>query len=51
MLIKDCLEECEGVERVEVSHQTGALKVVIDQTKVNEKSIKDIISNEGYRVS
>jgi len=50
MLIKESLEESDGVKNVEVSHEKGTAKVVFDESKINEEKIKRIINNEGYEV-
>ena len=50
MLIKDSLEETEGIEKVEVSHKSGEVNIDFDESKVNEHKIKEIIKNEGYKV-
>lgn len=50
MLIKDSLEETDGVEKIEVSHKSGEVNVDFDDSKVSANKIKDIIKNEGYKV-
>lgn len=50
MLIKDSLEEINGVESAELSHTAGTATVIFDENKVNIDDLKKIIKNEGYEV-
>ncbi|MEK6816660.1 MAG: heavy-metal-associated domain-containing protein [Nanoarchaeota archaeon] len=50
MLIKDSLEEMDGVQNVDVSHEKGYVKVTFDDKKLKEDKIKSAIKNEGYEV-
>jgi len=50
MLIKDSLEEFDGVKMVSVSHKTGKATVEFDEKIIDEAKIKKIIKNEGYKV-
>ena len=50
MLIKDALEEQEGVETAEVSHDKGTAIISFDEKKVSEDQLKSIIKDEGYDV-
>ena len=47
-LIKDSLEEIDGVQKVDVSHERGYVKVTFDEKKVNEDKIQSAIKKEGY---
>jgi copper chaperone CopZ len=49
-LIKDSLEEFDGVKSVSISHKTGKAGVEFDETKIDEAQIRKIIKNEGYKV-
>jgi len=50
ILIKDSLEESNGVNNVEVSHKDGTVNVSFDESKTDEELIKTIIAKEGYNV-
>lgn len=50
VLIKDDLEDMEGVQKVEVSHEKGYVKVTFDEKKLKEDNIKSAIRKEGYEV-
>jgi len=50
MLIKDSLEETEGVKNAEVSHKNGTVTIDYDEKLIDENKIKDIIKKEGYKV-
>ena len=50
MLIKDSLEERDGVIHAEASEQNNQIKVKFDESKISESKIKSIIRNEGYKV-
>ncbi|MBN1792173.1 heavy-metal-associated domain-containing protein [Candidatus Woesearchaeota archaeon] len=47
-LIKDALGEQKGIKSVKVSHEEGSAVVEFDDTKSDEKTIRDIIRKEGY---
>lgn len=49
-LIKDSLEETDGVSKAEVSHRKGIAIVEYDERKLGLDQIKAIISREGYKV-
>ncbi len=50
MLIKDSLEELEGVNKAEASFKSGIISVDFDENKTNEKEIIDIVKLEGYEI-
>lgn len=50
MLIKDALEETDGVNSASASFSKGFVNVEFDQSKIDEKSIKKIIADEGFGV-
>lgn len=48
MLIKEALEEQEGINKVEASYKSGIVSVNFDNRKITEKDIIDLIRLEGY---
>ena len=48
MLVKDALEELNGVNKVEASHETGAIYIDFNDTKISKEKILDVIKEEGY---
>lgn len=48
MLVKDALEEQEGVKSSEISNENGTAKITFDDSKVSEAQLKSIIKKEGY---
>jgi copper chaperone CopZ len=48
MLIKDSLLELKGIKDAEV--KVGEAKITFDETKVDEKKIKETIREDGYQV-
>ena len=50
ILVKDSLEEFEGVIKVDASHKSGIIIVKFDEKKINESKIKNVIKEEGYRI-
>ncbi len=48
MLVKDVLEEHEGIIKAEASHAKGIVDVEYDEKKVDMKTIKSMIRGEGY---
>ncbi|MBT3940846.1 heavy-metal-associated domain-containing protein [Candidatus Woesearchaeota archaeon] len=48
MLVKDALEELAGVNKVEASHETGAIYIDFNDTKISKEKILDVIKEEGY---
>jgi len=49
-LIKDSLEETQGIKTADVSYKENSVKVEFDEKKVSEDKIKSIIKAEGYEV-
>lgn len=50
ILIKDSLEETDGIKKAEVSNEKGMAEITFDEKLIDEKKIKDIIKKEGYEV-
>ncbi|NQU79425.1 heavy-metal-associated domain-containing protein [Candidatus Woesearchaeota archaeon] len=50
MLIKDSLEEANGISSVDVSIKAGKVSVEFNDKKVSESRIKTIITKEGFEV-
>ena len=50
MLVKDFLEDLDGVIKVEASHKYGIILVKFDEKKINESKIKNVIKEEGYEI-
>lgn len=50
MLVKDALEELDGVSTANADHKSGVISVDFDDNKVNEKDILEIIKLEGYEI-
>lgn len=50
MLIKESLEDTDGVESADVSYDKSSAKITFDKTKIDENKIKKIITKEGYKV-
>lgn len=50
MLVKDGLEEINGVESASASATKGKVIVSFDASKVKEKELVEAIKKEGYRV-
>lgn len=50
VLIKDELEEQEGITDVQISHETGEFTADIDENKISVQKVKDIIKEQGYKV-
>ncbi len=50
MLVKDSLEDEEGINNAELSHKKGTAMVDFDDSKIDENKIKSIIKDEGYEV-
>jgi copper chaperone CopZ len=50
MLIKEVLEDQEGVQNVDVSSKEGMVKVFFDETLINKAKIQGLIEEEGYKV-
>ena len=49
-LIKDELDELEGIKNVNVSAEKGIATIEYDESKVDEMKIIEIIKKEGYKV-
>ena len=50
ILIKDSLEETDGIKKAEVSNEKGTAEITYDESKIDEELIKGIIKQEGYDV-
>lgn len=50
MLVKDSLNEMEGVTKTLASFKTGIVTVEFDTKKIDIKKIKEVIRKEGYKV-
>jgi copper chaperone len=50
ILVKDALEELDGINKAEVSHESGIVKVDFDDSKVPKEKIIETIKGEGYKV-
>jgi len=50
ILIIDSLTE-SGASKASVSHKDGKLAVEYDESKLDESKIKQLIENEGYKVT
>jgi len=50
-LVSEALEELGGVEKAEVSHSSGTVQVVYDESRVSPAALKAVIENEGYTVA
>ena len=50
MLVKEALEELDGVNKAEASHESGIVSVDFDKNKVSEKDIIEVIKLEGYEI-
>jgi copper chaperone CopZ len=50
MLVKDELEELDGVKSASASAVKGKVLVDFDATKVKEKDLIEVIKKEGYKV-
>jgi copper chaperone CopZ len=50
MLVKDVLEEIEGINGVEASFKTGIISVDFDESKLGKDKIIDTVKSEGYSI-
>ena len=50
MLVKDSLDEADGVKKAEASYAKGTVSVEFDEAKISEDKIRTIIKKEGYEV-
>lgn len=48
MLIKDALEDMDGINKVEAFHKNGEVNVDFDENKIDPDKIKIVIKQEGY---
>ncbi len=48
MLVKDSLEELEGINSAKADHKSGMIEVEFDDSEIDEAAIKTAISSEGY---
>ena len=51
VLIKDSLQELEGVKEVNVDHKKGYVEVSFDEKRISMDVIKTAIMKEGYKVA
>lgn len=51
LLVTEALEEMDGVQKAQASHETGVINVEYDETKVNLDSIRAVIESQGFSVS
>ena len=49
-LVKDDLEELDGVKRADASCETGIISVEFDESKVKQAKIEKTITELGYEV-
>jgi len=49
MLVKESIEELEGIKNANADHKSGIIEVDFDDSKVEESAIKAVISKEGYK--
>jgi|TARA_B100002003_G_C13938381_1_gene455533 copper chaperone CopZ len=50
MLVKDSLEDEEGVNKANANFKSGIIEVDFDESKTNLNKIKEIIKKEGYKI-
>ena len=50
MLVKDSLEDEEGISKAEADFKSGIITVNFDDSKVNIERINKIIKEEGYEI-
>ncbi len=50
MLIKDALEETNGIKKADVSMKSGSASIEFDESKIDSGKIRAIIEKEGYEV-
>lgn len=51
MLVKDSLDEFDGIVSVSASFKEGTVDVEFDESAVSMDKVKTIIRNEGYKVA
>ncbi len=49
VLVKDSLEELEGIGRAKADSKSGIVEVDFDESKTSINKIKSIINKEGYK--
>ena len=50
VLIKDALEESEGVKKADISMKNKSAEIQFDENKIDKQKLKAIIEKEGYEV-
>jgi len=50
ILVKDSLEELDGVNTANADHKSGVISIDFDDSKVNEKDSIEVIKQEGYEI-
>jgi copper chaperone len=51
MLVREALEEMDGVKSAKVSHESGLVEVEYDAAKVTPEAMKPVIEAQGFKVS
>ncbi|NTV91743.1 MAG: heavy-metal-associated domain-containing protein [Chlorobiaceae bacterium] len=51
LLVKEALEELDGVESASPSHQTGTVEVQYDPDKVSIAALQAVIEQQGFSVN
>lgn len=49
VLVKDSLDELEGIDRVKTNSKSGIVEVDFDESKTDIDKIKSVIIKEGYK--
>ena len=50
LLVKEALEEQDGVKQVEASYLNGVVAVDYDPEMISMATIRDVIEQQGFRV-
>jgi copper chaperone CopZ len=50
IIVKEGLEETDGVRKAEVSWKNGTVKIEFDEKLVKEDKLKKVITSEGYEI-
>jgi copper chaperone CopZ len=50
MLVKDSLEDEDGISKAQADHKSGLIEVEFDDSKINTQRINQIIKEEGYEI-
>ena len=50
MLVKDALQELDGIRETKADHKKGIVEVEFDSSRADFELIKHIIEKEGYKV-